>query len=167
MADTNLKQLVRIANVDLPGNKQIRWALTHIKGVGINFADVVCTLAGIDRNFKTGALNESQVKKLSEIITRPSGIPVWMYNHRREFESNEDKHLILASLSFTQDNDLKRLKKIKTLRGVRHIKGLPVRGQRTRSNFRKSKGKVVGVAKKKEAPQKSESKSAAPAKGKK
>ena len=71
-----------------------------------------------------------------------------MVNHRKEYESGEDKHLITGTLNFTKDNDLKRLKKIKCLRGARHQKGLPVRGQRTRSNFRKSKGKVVGVKKK-------------------
>ena len=51
-------------------------------------------------------------------------------------------------MSFTQDNDIKMLKKIKSYKGIRHSLGLPVRGQRTRSNFRKNKGKVMGVKRK-------------------
>ena len=71
-----------------------------------------------------------------------------MINRKNDYETGEDKHLLAGTLNFVQDNDLKRLKKIKTLRGIRHQRKLPVRGQRTRSNFRKGKGKVVGVKKK-------------------
>ena len=53
-----------------------------------------------------------------------------------------------TTLSFTQDNDIKMMKKIKSYKGVRHILGQPVRGQRTKSNFRKNKGKVLGVKRK-------------------
>ena len=77
-----------------------------------------------------------------------SGMPLWMVNRRRDYEDNKDKHLVTTDLMFTKDNDLKRLKKIKSYRGVRHTQGLPVRGQRTKSNFRKSKGKVMGVKRK-------------------
>ena len=163
-----LKHIVRIANIDLPGDKALRIALTHIRGIGINLADAVCKLAKVPKATKTGALNAQQVETLSKIIASPvqNGLPVWMVNHRREFESNEDRHLVLGSLTFVQDNDIKRQKKIKSYIGVRHIRGLPVRGQRTRSNFRKSKGKVVGVVKKKEAPSTKTAEAPAP-KGKK
>jgi small subunit ribosomal protein S13 len=146
----NYKHIVRIANVDIPGGKSIRISLTKIKGVGINFADVACMLAGVDKTTKTGTLSEEKVAKLSEIINNPSqaGFPDWMLNRQKDYETGEHKHIITGTLNFVKDNDLKRLKKIKTLRGMRHQKGLPVRGQRTRSNFRKSKGKVVGVKKK-------------------
>ncbi len=68
-----------------------------------------------------------------------------MLNRRRDYETNENKHLVTGDIKFVQDNDIKRLKKIKTYKGVRHILELPVRGQRTKSNFRKNKGKVLGV----------------------
>ena len=70
-------------------------------------------------------------------------------NRRRDYDTGEDKHLLIGTLQFSKDNDIKRLKKIKALRGMRHQKGLPVRGQRTKSNFRRNKGKVIGVKKKK------------------
>jgi len=157
----DFKHIVRIANVDIPGEKQIRFALTYIKGIGINLADAICNLAHIDRLTQAGMLKEAEIIKLNQIAANPlaSGIPNWMANRRRDYDTGEDKHLLTGNLNFAQDNDLKRLKKIKTLIGIRHIKGLPVRGQRTRSNFRKSKGKVVGVKKKAATP------GAAPAKG--
>ena len=150
----NFQHIVRVANVDLPGDKQIRFALTKIKGIGINLADALCALAKVDRHAKTGYLSSQDVEHLTQVVTNPiqSGLPVWMFNRRMDFDTGEDKHVIMGTLAFVHDNDLKRLKKIKSYVGVRHIRGLPVRGQRTRSHFRKNKGKVVGVAKKKAEP---------------
>jgi small subunit ribosomal protein S13 len=146
----NFKHIVRIANVDVPGDKQIKVALTKIKGIGAILADVICKLAKVDRTKKAGYLTPDEVSSLSKVTNTPveNGVPEWMGNRRKDYDSGEDKHLITGTLNFTKENDLKRLKKIKCLRGARHQKGLPVRGQRTRSNFRKSKGKVVGVKKK-------------------
>ena len=152
--DADFKHLVRVANVDLPGNKQIRWSLTHIKGVGINFADAICAAAQISKTNRTGYLSNDEIDRLNTIVLHPekSAIPVWMFNRKRDYESGENKHIITGNLMFSHENDLKRLKKIKSYRGVRHIHGQPVRGQRTRSNFRRNKGKVVGVVKKKLEP---------------
>lgn len=152
--DANFRHLVRIANVDLQGAKQIRLALTHIKGVGINFADALCKVAGVDQHAKTGYLSLEEVAKIDKVLTNPSasGFPEWMLNRRKDFETNETKHLITGTLTFIRDNDIKRLKKIKSLKGMRHSLGLPVRGQKTKAHFRKNKGKVVGVVKKKVAP---------------
>jgi len=146
----NFKHIVRIANVDVTGNKPIFIAMTNIKGIGINFATVACTLAKIDQKKKAGELSEEEVKRLNDIISNPtsSGFPEWFLNRRRDFETGDNTHILTGALQFTKDNDLKRLKKIKSYKGVRHIRGLPVRGQRTKSNFRRTKGKVVGVKKK-------------------
>ena len=147
---SQFKYIVRIANVDIPGEKPVRIALTKIKGVGINFADVVCAIAKIDKRKKTGSLNDQEIEKLNEVVKNPqeNGLPSWYLNRRKDYEEGNDKHILTGTLNFVKDNDIKRLKKIKTLRGARHQKRLPVRGQRTRSNFRRSKGKVVGVKKK-------------------
>jgi len=148
----NYKHIVRIANVDVQGEKQIRIALRKIKGIGVNFADFVCTAANVNNHIKAGNLSEEEVVRLNTAILNPAahGVPSWAFNRKKDYESGEDMHLLTGTLNFAQDNDLKRLKKIKTLRGMRHIRGLPVRGQRTRSNFRRHKGKVVGVKKKAE-----------------
>ena len=146
----NYKHIVRIANVDIPGAKAIRISLTKIKGIGINFADAICVAAKLNHKKKTGDLSDSEIDQLNEVVKEPHlhGIPEWMFNRKKDYETGEDKHILTGTLNFMQDNDLKRLKKIKTLRGMRHQRKLPVRGQRTRSNFRSSKGKVVGVRKK-------------------
>jgi small subunit ribosomal protein S13 len=70
-----------------------------------------------------------------------------MLNRQKDYESGENMHLLGPTIKFVQDNDVRRLKKIKAYKGMRHAAGLPVRGQRTRSNFRKNKGKTVGVIK--------------------
>ena len=147
--DSNYRHIVRIANVDIPGEKALRFALKKIKGVGINFADSICIIAKVDRQKKTGNLSDEEIVRLNEIVNAPQdkGIPAWMLNRRKDYETGADMHMHTGTLNYVQDNDLKRLKKIKTLRGMRHQRKLPVRGQRTRSNFRKSKGKVVGVRK--------------------
>lgn len=150
------KHLVRIAQVDIPGEKQIKIALMKIRGVGFTLASAVCNLAGIDQDKKAGELSDQEVKKLNEVLSNPlkAGIPVWMLNRRKEYETGEDRHLLTAEWDFVQDNTIKMLKKMKCYRGIRHSRGLPVRGQRTKSNFRKNKGKVTGVTKRKEAPKK-------------
>jgi len=128
--------------------------LTKIKGIGINFADAVCSLAHVTKTCPAGQLTEQQTTALDRIIVNPltAGLPAWLANRRKDHESNEDKHLVTGALIYQQDNDLKLMKRIRSYRGVRHMQGQPVRGQRTRSNFRRNKGKVIGVVKKKIAP---------------
>ncbi len=144
------RHLVRIANTDLKGEKPVGYALRNIKGVNFQFANAVCALAKVDKLKKSGELSDDEVKRLDETIKSPleKGVPSWMVNRRKDYEDGTDKHIITTDLMFTKDNDLKKLKKIKCYRGVRHMQGLPVRGQRTKSNFRKSKGKVMGVKRK-------------------
>ena len=150
----NFKYIVRVANVDIQGNRPIRIALTEIKGIGINLADIICVCAGIDKTKKAGDLSDEHVKKLNQVVENlpAQGVPTWIFNRRKDYDTGADMHLFTGNISFYRENDIKRLKKIKSLKGVRHGKGLPVRGQRTKSHFRKNKGKVVGVAKKKIAP---------------
>lgn len=151
MAEENLKYIVRIANTDLNGKKQIGVAITKIKGIGRILANGICTSIGLNMQKKAGALSDAEIKKLNEIIVDLSSIsiPEWMYNRRKDYETGENKHLINANLKFTQDNDIKRERKTKSNTGMRHSWGLPVRGQRTKSNFRRNKGKVQSVKRKK------------------
>jgi small subunit ribosomal protein S13 len=146
-----VKHLVRILNTDLEGNKPLMQALQKIKGVGVMYANAICAVSGLDKRRKAGTLTQEEVEKLERIIKMPlqNGIPVWMLNRRMDYETGENMHLITADLDYTKDNDLKRMKKIKSYKGLRHQWGLTVRGQRTKSNFRKNKGKVQGVGKKK------------------
>ncbi len=145
-----LKYFVRIANTDLDGNKPIGNALTKIKGISFMFSNAILNVAGIMKNKKTGYLTNDEAGKLDEIIKSPASfkIPSWLFNRKKDPEDSSDNHLTGSNLSFMQDNDIKMMKKIKSYKGMRHSLALPVRGQRTRSNFRKNKGKVMGVKRK-------------------
>lgn len=146
----SFRHFVRIVNTDLDGNKKIANALMKIKGIGFMFANVICRLSNISHTQLTGNMTDEDVRKIEEIIKDPKKhkLPSWMFNRRKDYETGEDSHLITTNLTFTQDNDIKRMKKIKCYKGVRHMFGLPVRGQRTKANFRKNKGKSgLGVKK--------------------
>ena len=148
-----LKYFVRISNTDLDGNKSISQASIKIKGISFMFSNAICSVAKVNGREKTGYLKDDQVNKIDEIIKEPAkfGIPSWMFNRKKDPEDNANKHLTGSNLTFIQDNDIKMMKKIKSYKGVRHVSGLPVRGQRTKSNFRKNKGKVLGVKRKESA----------------
>jgi small subunit ribosomal protein S13 len=149
--DDNFKHFIRVANTDLEGNKILIRSLLKIKGVSFSFANAICNALKIDGNKKTGYLEDSIIQKIENFLKDPLkfNIPGWMLNRRKDYETGENKHILTSDLDFTKDNDLKRLKKIKTYKGIRHGKGLPVRGQRTKSNFRRNKGKgSLGVKRK-------------------
>lgn len=163
--DKNFRYLVRIANTDLDGKKSILYALQKIRGVSIMYANMVCYLAGVDKRKRTGELIDAEVNRISEVLSNPSDfdVPRWMLNRRKDFETGEDIHIITSDLTFTTDMDLKHMKKIRCYRGIRHMHNLPVRGQRTKNNFRRNRGKGgIGVQKSKQAKAQ-----AASAKGKK
>ncbi|MBL7054440.1 30S ribosomal protein S13 [Candidatus Woesearchaeota archaeon] len=149
--DKDFKYFVRVATTDLDGNKKIVRALTKIKGVGFRFSNIICSFADIDKDKKTGYLSDEEVKRMDEVIKDPLkfDVPVWMMNRRKDFDDGKDKHLITADLIFSKENDIKIMKKIKNYKGMRHAVGLTVRGQKTKSNFRRNKGKgSLGVKKK-------------------
>ncbi|MBI1935104.1 30S ribosomal protein S13 [Candidatus Woesearchaeota archaeon] len=145
-----LKYFVRIANTDLDGNKPIGHSLTKIKGVSFMLSNAVCNALGLQKTKKTGYLSDAEAAKIDDLIKDPSKykVPAWLFNRKKDPEDDVDRHLTGASLSFVEENDIKLMKKIRSYKGIRHSFGLPVRGQRTRSNFRKNKGKVLGVKRK-------------------
>lgn len=148
-----IRYLVRIANTDLDGSKPLYHALTKIKGISYMFSNFVTGAADVDKKKKTGLLSDAEIKKIEEVIKSPGEYnpPYWMLNRRKDFETGKDLHLTGSDLDFAKDTDVKIMKKMKSYKGVRHILGLPVRGQRTKSNFRKNKGKVMGVKRRPDA----------------
>ena len=146
----NYRHLVRVASTDLIGEKCLLYALTKIKGIGIIYSNAILSVSGIPKDKKAGVLTDQEVATLNDIISNPEKykLPSWLFNRRNDYETGEDGHIITSDLTFTKDNDIKRLKKIKSNRGMRHAWSLPLRGQRTKSNFRRSKGKVAAVKRK-------------------
>ncbi len=150
--ETNLDQkyeerVVRILSKDIEGGMKIYPGLTKVKGISWSMSNALCKILKIDKNRKIGSLTNQEIEKLSEFMKNPK-IPKHMSNRKSDFETGEDKHLIGSDLEFKKEFDIKRLKKIKSYRGFRHMAGLPTRGQRTKSNFRKNKAKGAGIKKK-------------------
>lgn len=143
-----LRQIVRIINADITGEKGLYNALRKINGVSYSFSNAICNIMSLDKNKKVGSLTQEEIKKIEDIIKNPLkyNIPRFILNRRKDFDTGEDKHLIASDLKLITSFDIKRMRRIRCYKGVRHSQGLPVRGQRTRSHFRH--GKTVGVRKK-------------------
>ncbi len=122
--------MARIAGVDIPREKRVEVALTYIYGIGPTTARRVLTIANVDPNARVKTLSDEQVGRLRDVIDKEVKVEGDL---RREVALN-----------------IKRLQEIGTYRGLRHRRGLPVRGQRTRTNARTRRGprKTVGVKKK-------------------
>ncbi len=150
MPQSNIRYLVRVASTDLDGKKQLIIALQKIKGISHMYANAICSIAGVSKKKRTGELSDAEAKALEDVILNPSKhhIPLWLLNRRKDPETGMDKHLITSDLTFTKDMDIKLMKKTKSYKGLRHQWNLPVRGQRTKSNFRRNKGKGLGVQRK-------------------
>lgn len=144
--EEEFKQIIRLLEKDINGSLQTCHALTKVYGISHMFSNAVCSLAGIEKSKKIGSLSNEELKKIQSIVADPSEIPSWALNRKKDMATGKDIHLVGSDLRFNKETDIKHLRKIKCYRGVRHSLGLPVRGQRTRSNFRH--GKTVGVKKK-------------------
>jgi small subunit ribosomal protein S13 len=147
----NFRYIVRLANTDLDGHKSVEYGLTGIKGINVRVSTVIARRVGIPLRKKMGDLTDAEITSLQDILTElPDMLPTWMCNRPRDIDSGEDMYLISQELDIFLQDDLNRLKKIRSYKGVRHEQGKKVRGQRTSSNGRK--GTTLGVIKKKEEP---------------
>ena len=141
--------IVRIMQTDIPGNKKILVGLTYIKGISWATSNALCKKLQLDPNKRVSELDENEINQISEFLKNPQ-FPDFLINRRNDFETGENSHLITSNLEMKKEFDIRRLKKIRSYRGLRHAFGHPTRGQRTRSHFRgKGKKKAVGVKKKK------------------
>lgn len=121
--------MARIAGVDLPRDKRVEIALTYIYGIGRSRSNEILAKAGVNPDTRVKDLTEEEVSRLREIIDK-------------EYKVEGDLRKEVAM-------NIKRLMDIRCYRGIRHKRGLPVRGQRTRTNARTRKGPRKTVAKKK------------------
>jgi small subunit ribosomal protein S13 len=126
--------MARIAGVDLPRNKRIEVALTYIFGIGLPTAQRILSTTGVNPDRRVHELNDDEVNRLRRNI--------------------ENSYKVEGALRTEVSMNIKRLMDIGCYRGLRHRKGLPVRGQRTHTNARTHKGKRVAIAGKKKATKK-------------
>lgn len=122
----------RLLGVDIPNNKRVEFALRYIYGIGPARAKIICAECGIPESMRASELNEELINKIMNVVAQ----------RQYKLEGDLRREII---------GNLKRLSAIKSYRGLRHAKGLPVRGQRTSTNARTRKGarKTVGVVTKK------------------
>lgn len=123
----------RIAGVDIPAKKRVTIALRYIYGIGPTNAKLILNKAGIDENLRAEKLSEGEIAKIRDLI--------------------EETYKVEGDLRREISGNIKLLKDIGTYRGLRHIKRLPSRGQRTKTNARTAKGRPrIAIAGKKKAP---------------
>lgn len=123
--------MARIAGVNIPSNKKVEISLTYIHGIGRIKAGEICKKADINPNKRVYDLGENEVVKLREVI--------------------DSAYIVEGDLRREVSMNIKNLIDIKSYRGLRHMRKLPVRGQRTHTNARTRKGKAVAIAGKKKA----------------
>ena len=147
--DLREETLVRILSTDVPGSKSVYVGLSRIKGVSWSFSNAICNIMKIDKSRKVASLSKEEIEKISDFIKNPQknkNLPEFLLNRRRDIETGNSIHLTGADLDIQKEFDIKRLKKIRSYRGLRHATGQPTRGQRTKSHFRKAgRKKAVGV----------------------
>ena len=121
--------MARIAGVDIPNNKRVEIALTYIYGIGRKSANDILAKTGINPDTRAKDLTEEEIAKLRDVI--------------------ENDYTVEGDLRREVSMDIKRMVEIGCYRGIRHRKGLPVRGQRTKTNARTRKGPAKTIANKK------------------
>ncbi|MEM1927358.1 MAG: 30S ribosomal protein S13 [Acidilobaceae archaeon] len=141
--------IVRIAGTDVRGDLKLPWALAEVKGIGYSTAMAIIRMLGLNPGMLAGFLTEEEVRRVESAVADLTslGLPSWMYNRRRDYETGRDVHLVGSDLLLYARRDIEREIRLNTWRGVRHKLGYKVRGQRTRTTGRI--GATVGVTKKK------------------
>jgi small subunit ribosomal protein S13 len=152
LSASEYKHILRIAGKDIEGTKKLIVALSEIKGIGYNFAQVLTQSLTINPNMRVGFLTENDIREIEQAISNPTrtGIPQWYLNRRKNMDDGSNYHMITSDLDFAASNDIEREKLVMSWRGYRHMFGLRVRGQCTRTTGRK--GGAVGVKKVKAMP---------------
>jgi len=142
--------MTRIITADIPSSLPVYAGLTRIKGISWTMSKATCHALKIDRKRKVSSLSPEEIGKIEEFIKDPK-LPEWLLNRRKDVETGVSKHLILTDLDLQREFDIRKMKKMRCFKGIRHILGQPVRGQSTKAHFR-VKGKAVGVSRTKAKP---------------
>ncbi len=150
--DKDFRGIVRIGGKDMKGELPLKRSLLRVKGVSHTLAGaasgIIRSELGIIPSKRVGELTDEQIEKIDKILysLHAHKLPAYLLNRRNDFQTGEDKHVIMNDLLFVLDQDISRMKKLYSWRGYRHAYGQKVRGQRTRNTGRK--GMAVGVIRK-------------------
>jgi small subunit ribosomal protein S18e len=138
-----------VQNTNVSGKHKASFALRAIKGLGRRMTNLVLKKAQIDLTKRAGELNEAEINKINDIISRPLdyNIPKWFLNRQKDVRDGTWSHLISNAWDTKLREDLERMKKMRMHRGLRHYWGIKVKGQHTNSTGRR--GRTLGVVRKK------------------
>lgn len=145
----DFKHLVRVASTDLKGDTGTRNALAKIRGISHRVASAILRATNVDEYKLLGYVTEEEIERIEEALFDPiaAGLPEWILNRQKDPETGESSLLIGSELLLQRKTDIDRMMRKRTWRGLRHSRGLKVRGQRTRATGRKSGS--LGVSRKK------------------
>jgi len=151
VTDSNFNFLTRISRTDLSGTTSARNALTRITGISHRVASAILRSVGVNEFALLGTLTEGERERIEDAIFDPiaAGIPGWMLNRQKDPETGDSKLLVGPDLLLQHKTDIDRMIRKRTWRGIRHSRGLKVRGQRTKSTGRRQGS--LGVSRKKAA----------------
>merc|ERR1719329_1469614 len=137
--NADFMHILRIKNTNVDGRRKVPYALTNIKGIGCRFAFLICKRAGIDVNKRAGELSPEEVEELIKRMDDPEqyDVPTYFLNRQKDRKTNKNFQLISNELNQKRREDFERMKKIRLHRGLRHLWGVKVRGQHTKTTGRR------------------------------
>ena len=148
--DPDFKYIIRIANSDVSGEERLGFALTSIRGVGPRISNAIIQKLKLNPEELAGNLTDKNVDEIENAVQNINEfVPSWLLNRQKGYDTGENIHPVSVDLKMVHDDDLNRMKKVKSYKGIRHASGHKVRGQRTYSNGRR--GLALGVSKRKGA----------------
>ncbi|KAM0688080.1 ribosomal protein S18 [Conglomerata obtusa] len=142
-----INHIIRLFNTNIDGNLPTVHALCGIKGIGLRYSNILHKRSNVSTTKRAGELTDDEIQRLTDKINNPEDIPTYYLNRQRDFNDGSNSHLVGVALDASYRLFLERGKKMRSVKAERIMRGLKVRGQRTKSNGRH--GGAMGVSKKK------------------
>lgn len=142
------RNVVRLMRKDVSGDVRLERSLAGLKGIGNAMARAIRIKSGFPKNITISEMTPEQHESLTKLLENISkqNFPPWLLNRRKDYSTGITQHLLESELDITQREDIQRMKRVRSYKGLRHMYGLKVRGQRTRSTGRT--GGILGVMRK-------------------
>ena len=138
--EKKVAELVRVLGTDLKASMPLVFGLAKIKGVSYMFANATCVALGLSKTTKVSELSEKEIEIIEDFLSNPKkDLPTWLLNSQKDVQTGENLHYNGKDLDYNNLQLRRRLAKTKSYKALRYKARLPVRGQRTKSNFRRSK----------------------------
>ncbi|AKH97947.1 30S ribosomal protein S13 [Halanaeroarchaeum sulfurireducens] len=136
-ADEDLRYFVRIGQTDLDGTKTVERALNGMDGIGRRAARMIAEAADVDRTATLGRLDDDVIEDVIEAVENFADYaPDWMANRQNDFYTGDTSHVTGNQVELTRNQDINRMRMVRSYKGIRHERGQKVRGQRTKSTGR-------------------------------